>query len=142
MEPARKLSGKLRGRAAIRTGTPFGIDGVAALGAMMRRNDPRRRLFEPRPIGPIHAGEQAGFASRRLHRSRTVRVGHVVMALIFFKKPAARKSIPADRNDPPAFRLDFIPDPILVDEVHDDPKGQSRDDREQQKRKIHGAIVR
>jgi hypothetical protein len=64
------------------------------------------------------------------------------VALIFLKKPAACKRIPSDRNDPTAFRLDFILDPILVDEVHEDPKGQSRDDREQQKRKIHGAIVR
>jgi hypothetical protein len=64
------------------------------------------------------------------------------VTLIFLKKPATRKRIPSDLNDPTAFRLDFILDPVLVDEVHDDPKSQSGRDREQQKRKIHGAIVR
>lgn len=47
------------------------------------------------------------------------------MALVLFEKPAAPERIPANRDNSPALRFDFVLDPALVDEMHDDANRQA-----------------
>ena len=92
----------------------------------MARNNSRRRFFEPRTFRPVDAGEQAGFTRGRHRGSRTVDVCDIIMALVLLKEPPARKGVPANRDNPPAFRLDFVFNPTLVDEMHRDPNNQTQ----------------
>src|SRR5581483_7152272 len=107
-----------RGRAAVGAGAPLGVDRVAAFRAMMARHQARRRLPCILRLGPVDAGEKTGLAGDREHRAGAVAIGYLVVALVFFEKPAAREGIPADRNHVAAARADLVLDALLVDEVH------------------------
>src|SRR5687768_1434475 len=47
------------------------------------------------------------------------------MAFVLFEKPAGPERIPANRDNSPALRFDFVLDPAFVNEMHDDANRQA-----------------
>jgi len=67
-------------------------------------------------------------------------IGDVIVALVFFKEPAARERIPTDRNNSSEPAFDFIFDTILIDKMHDDAEPNRSHQGDQEKLDIHVAI--
>jgi hypothetical protein len=60
------------------------------------------------------------------------------MPLILLKKPAPCKGTPSNRQYATAFGFNFVPDPVLIDKMHDDPDTQtSSNGPEQDMQLIH-----
>ena len=95
---------------------PIGLESVAALGATQQRDD-SELVRHRRALGPIDAGKKAGLTGCRKPSAGAIEVIHIVVAFVLFEKPAPRKRIPCNTQNPAAARFDLPLNPALIDKM-------------------------